>query len=355
MALNMPRLGRGIRRVLAGRYVALEDVQTRSWQVCPEARSVVAPALYPEGAIEKIKQLSPYRSWPAEERLIGGGEMVLPATTGHVLPEVDVVAGMLYCGALEWRAGVGDSPWWLPPLPAEPPLPRATLESTQTGAEFFGCLLLDDLPMALLAENPAEVFAMPSKPSGHEAGYREWLGLRARRVLHRARIGELTLFNEPAWNASKAARYRQLRANLRANLRGRDIAAPGSGRVYISRGGAGQRRVLVNEAELEEALRRRGFTIIDPMKLSVSEIVGLSLDAKLVVSIEGSQISHAQYTLADEAALIVLQPPDRFCLQYKEYADAMGMRFGFVVCNPADGAFSVDIDELLRLIDRMNA
>jgi hypothetical protein len=354
MGLNLPRARRGLLRALAGRYVSMEDVQARTWVVCPEARSVCAPALYPAGAVEKIKQLSPYRNWPTEELLIKGGETVLPPTTGHLLRDVDVIDGRLYCGAYEWKAGFGDAPWWLPAdLPAQPPLARATLETTQTGSEFFGCLLLDDFPLALLAENPAELVALNAKPSGHEAGYRDGLGLPPRRVLRRARIGELTVFIDPAYNASKADRYRQLRANFRQRMAGQSGEPAGTGRLYISRGMSGQRRVMSNEAALEAALRLRGFTVIDPMKLSVAEIARLSLGAKLVVSIEGSQISHAQYAMADDAALVVLQPPNRFCLQYKEYTDALGMRFGFVVCDQAEEGFQVDIDELLRLLDRL--
>lgn len=351
MGLNIPRLRRGIRRAMVGHGVTMADVQARSWVVCPEARAVCAPALHPEGAIEKIKGLSPFRNWPAEELLMRGGETVLRPTTGHLLRHVDVVAGHLYCGPHEWPSGYGDAPWWLPPMPKDAPLARATLETTVTGAEYFGCLLLDDFPMALLGDNPADNIALTSKPSGHEAGYRELVGLLPRRVVTRTHIDELTVFEDPAYNASKAARYRQLRETFRQRVTG----ATGTGRLYISRGLSGERRVMVNESELEATLRQRGFTVIDPMKMSALEIARLSMGARLVVSIEGSQISHAQFAMADDAALVVLQPPNRFCLQYKEYTDAMGMRFGFVVCDPAEDGFKVDIDELLRLLDRIEA
>lgn len=349
MAFNLPRLRRSVLRALAGRPVTLADVCERTWTVCPEARSVAPPALYPDGAVEKITQLSPFRTWEVEEPLIRGGEVVLKPTTGHLLRDVHVVAGYLYCGGFEWLGGYGESPWWLPPLKAEPPLDQATMVSTNSGTLYFGCLLLDDFPLELLSADLANNVSLLSKPSGHEAGYRALLGLPPKRVVQRARIREMTFFVDPAYNASKIDRYRQLRQALRRQV----PASACSGRLYIRRGMAGQRRVMANEAELEAVLMQRGFTVIDPMQLSAAEVARMSLDAKVVVSIEGSQISHAIFSMADDAALVVLQPPDRFCTQYKEFTDAMGMRFGFVVCDPGEDGFSVNISELLHLLDRI--
>lgn len=354
-ALNLPRLRRLAARAWAGRNLAIEDVAERSWTVCAASSARCAPALHPPGAVEKIKQLSPYRNWPAEEALIRGGEVQLAATVGHTLRDVQVADSHLYCGGFEWHGGAGDSPLWLPPAPREPELAHATLASTSTGTLFFGCLLLDDLPLELLARDPADAVSMVSKPSGHEAGYRAMLGLPPKKVVRRAAIRELDFFVDPAWNASKAERYRTLRARLRHHLAGRAGTVPGAERLYIRRGLSGQRRVMANEAELEAVLIQHGFTVVDPMQLSAEEIALRSLDAKVVVSIEGSQISHAQFSMADDAALIVLQPPDRFCLQYKEFTDSLGMGFGFVVCEPGEEGFRVDIPELLGLIDRFSS
>lgn len=348
-SLNLARLRRLALRAVAGRSLTIEDVAERTWTVCPESRSTCAPALHAEGAIERIQGLSPYRNWPAEEALIRGGEVTLAPTVGHLLRNAHVADSHVYCGACEWLGGVGDSPLWLPPAPREADLARATMASTCTGSLYFGCLLLDDFPLELLGSDPTENIAMLAKPSGHEAGYRELLGLRQRRVVRRAAVRELTFFIDPAYNPSKADRYRRLRSALRSN-----VSEPmGTGLVYIRRGMSGQRRVMANEAQLEAVLAQQGFTIVDPMTTSALDVARMSLDARLVVSIEGSQISHAQFSMADDAALIVLQPPDRFCMQYKEFTDALGMRFGFVVCRPGEEGFNVDIPELLGLIERM--
>ncbi len=351
MTLNVPRLRRTVRRALAGKSPSMADVAERSWTVCPAASSTAAPALFPDGALDKILKLSPYRVREGEDALIHGGPVALKATVGHVLRDVDIVRGHVHCGPMVWVEGMGDAPWWLPPMPAEPVLPKANLVSTASGTEFFGCLLLDDFPLELLSEDPSLNVSLLAKPSGHEAGYRELLGLVPKVTVQRTRVREMTWFIDPAYNESKSARYRALRANLRQHVG----PSACSGRLYIRRGLAGQRRVMENEAELEAVLLQHGFTVIDPMKLSALEIARLSLDAKVVVSIEGSQISHAQFSMADEASLIVIQPPDRFCMQYKEFTDALDMRFGFVVGTPGTEGFRVDIDELLRLVDQMGS
>lgn len=297
----------------------------------------------------RVRQLSPYRTMASEEALVRGGRMGLGPTLGYTLRRAHIVDSHVYCGAFEAQVGVGDAGLWLPSAPSEPALRQGTLVSTITGTQYFGCLLLDDFALEALGANPAENLSMLSRPSGHEADYRVLLGLPPKRVVRRTLVDELTVFVDPAWNASKAARYRQLRAALRQNL----PQAAGTQRLYIRRGMSGQRRVMANEAELEAVLLRDGFTVIDPMQLPAAEVSRLSLGARVVVSIEGSQISHAQYTMADDAALIILQPPDRFCMQYKEFTDAMGMRCGFLVCEPGEEGFKVDIDRLLRLLDSL--
>lgn len=355
--LNLPRLQRLVRRALAGRAQDLDDVSARRWTVCPPSEAVCPPALFPEGEMARIRGLSPYRNLAAEEALIRGGRMALGPTLGYTLPRAHITDNHVYCGAFEWQVGAGavaahgPAGMWLPPAPREAALRRATLVSTPTGTQYFGCLLLDDLVLEPLGADPADNISMLSRPSGHEADYRALLGLGPKRVVRRTVVDELTVFVDPAWNASKAERYRQLRAALR-----QQVSQPaGTQRLYIRRGLSGQRRVMANEAELEAVLQRHGFTVIDPMQLSAADVARLSLGAQVVVSIEGSQISHAQYTMADDATLIVLQPPDRFCMQYKEFTDALGMRCGFLVCEPGEAGFTVDTDALLRLLERVPA
>jgi hypothetical protein len=87
--------------------------------------------------------------------------------------------------------------------------------------------------------------------------------------------------------------------------------------------------------------------------MSSGEIARKSMDAKVVVSVEGSHISHVIYTIADRGKLIVLQPPERFAMPYKEYTDRMEMSFGFTVGTPHEDGFVVDAGKLFKLMEKM--
>jgi hypothetical protein len=58
--------------------------------------------------------------------------------------------------------------------------------------------------------------------------------------------------------------------------------------------------------------------------------------------------------MADGASFLVIQPPDRFALAYKEFADALDMRFAFVVGVQSARGFQVSIDELRKTIDLLH-
>ena len=64
---------------------------------------------------------------------------------------------------------------------------------------------------------------------------------------------------------------------------------------------------MVNEAALEQALRRRGFRILRPETLSVGEQVAAIRDAEVVVGASGAQLANALFLPAG-GRLIDIQP-----------------------------------------------
>ena len=114
---------------------------------------------------------------------------------------------------------------------------------------------------------------------------------------------------------------------------------------------SGDRRLLVNEHEMADVLGRRGFNILDPERLSVAEIMGSALGAEIVCGVEGSHLVHGLFSMADSAAMLVIQPPHRFNNLFKDYTDCLGMRYAFVVAEPQDDGFAVDVDRLGRTLD----
>ena len=109
--------------------------------------------------------------------------------------------------------------------------------------------------------------------------------------------------------------------------------------------------MLVNEAAITRFLTDRGFEVIDPATASAEQIAVQTLEAKIVVGVEGSHLSHAIYTAADGCTFLVLQPPDRFALAYKEFTDRLDMTFAFLVGDRAPHGFTVPVDDLARMLD----
>lgn len=348
MPLNTARLRRYFFRAL-GRSVGVEALAERAWTICPAEVSRVPPALHLEDAIEKIRGLSQWRNWDAEMRMIKGEHIEHAATVGHLVRGVDLVGGYLYKGAAKKNPGIGAEQFWLRSPPPIERIADAKLVTNNSGSHFFGCWLLDDIPLSLLAGDDADKIAMAGRHYPHEKGYRKIFGEAAARVVTRARIDRLVLYTDFGQNRSREDRYRLLRARLRAHLRDAPADAPTG--VYLKRGSTGEPRLICNEAEVEARMRRLNFRIVEPARLSPEEIASQTLDAKVVVSCEGSHISNVIYSMADDACLVVLQPPDRFSLAYKEYTDRMKMRFAFVVGEPSEGGFVVSVDDLARTVD----
>ena len=63
---------------------------------------------------------------------------------------------------------------------------------------------------------------------------------------------------------------------------------------------------------------------------------------------------HSLFTMATDGALCLLQPPYRFNNVLKNYTDCLGMCYGFLTGCAEEGGFSVELDQLKRLLDRLD-
>lgn len=346
--LNWPRLRWAGRRLLAGGPVSVTGRASDSWTIYPEEPFEVPPAVCLESSVERINGLSPWRNWDAERLLTKGGPTKRAATRAWVLEDVSIVGPTVYIGAARSRLGYGPDRWLLAPGGDYMELDTAALASTWSGSRWFGCYLLDDFPMELLGPSDANI-SLQVQAYRDEPGYRRMLGLvpPPPRVT-RGHVGHMVYYEESGVNEHKANRYRVLRARLREHIA--DTALPAGRLIYLKRGRTGDPRMLLNEADLENLLTRLGFEVVEPASLSVDEVVRRTMDARCVVSVEGSHKSHCVYTLADSGVLVILQPPDRFALPYKDFTDALGMRCGFVVGMQDEGGFRIPPEELERVL-----
>ncbi len=217
---------------------------------------------------------------------------------------------------------------------------------TSGGCAYFGHWLRDDCATALLPVDPGPRVIMKSPDWPDKTIYRTLFEQTAPEVLDCAAIDELVYYDDIYQNGFKVPRFEQLRATLR-----RHVTPENAGRiVYIRRGPSARHRPFYNEEAVLETLASHGIEIVTPESDTESFIAKI-LDAALVISVEGSQLSHAVYTLRKGGGLLVIQPPDRIFTSHIDWANALGMDIGVIIARQQDDGFTTTAEEILRTVD----
>ena len=279
----------------------------------------------------------------------GGQELTHAPTRAFRLKNVFVIDGVLYKGkySLHYRPrqqSIGLSS-------IDRTIESASMYCSTAGLKYFANWMSDDCtcyPLAV-AEGPATTLVQP--PGAHTAEYERLLGISPERV-DNAFIKNVVVFEDFGQNAHKRRRAKEQRKKLVTAVP--HDRHPG---VFIMRGKTGARRVLVNEMEIADHLRlRRGFRIVDPVKLTVPEIIAACAGAEVVAGVEGSGLIHGAFVLRPGGSVLALQPPTRFVTMFKDLADQNGQSFGFVVGSHELGDdFRIVIDEVERTLDLLSA
>ena len=331
-----------------------ESVETRELH---PAETVDAPAAwFDEGDLQRITHFGHNRNGrEIELARIHGGPATRRPTLAYRLRDAVLVNGFLMTRTRIHRLVHGAPALW--GLPANVPRHSSgALATSRQGLRYFWHWMTDDLPTALAIQDWAPLVATAYEPTAHQHDYLAAmrLGITFLPVAH---FDELFVVDEDhAENAFKRDRLHEVRRRLRGDLAVREHAG-----VMLLRGSSGQPRRLVNEGVLAESLQRRGIDVLDPSLLSAAELVRRCAGAKVVVGVEGSQLTHGIVQLDDGASLLVIQPPQRFNNPIKATCDALCVRYGFVVgridsdSEAREGDFSVDVDAVNRLLDRMIA
>ena len=333
-----------LRRVLR-RRPSLADISLRTWALCPAEVTRAPPAIYLGDSLARISGVMEDTTLEHELRRIEGGKVEHAATMVHTVANARLHRGHLYAGAWIYpllERGVRSSPQQPQPWVEK----TGALACTLYGNMYFGHWFHDDLTLALAAGTLDHPVDVARRPYHHEPGYRQLLGLESRTCTE-GMFERILVLEDVGQNSFKKRRYQELRARLRSRF-----PSDGSSLIYIRRGGlrARERRLLVNGPALERFMISRGFRVIDPDVLSSEEIVRQIMGAKIVIGTEGSHMAHAAYTMAENSALCVLQPPDRFNNVFKDYTDCLDQRYAFVVGTPADGGFEIQPEELDRTL-----
>lgn len=297
-----------------------------------------------EGQFDRVTGLSHSKKTFERERALLSGEWHEPRiTTAYLLKDASLVHGYIYKGPMKYglvyekEKFIGKREKCF--------IESAALGCTVTGNNFFSHWMTDNLTLELAAEELDEPVLYKHKSYSHAAEYRSHCKLQAP-FLNQAHFESLYIIDDVSQNEYKRKRYEILRNRLK------EVGGHSSGhRVMILRGSSGRSRILVNESEIAQHLAAQGFSIVDPQKMSVTEIVRSIQGASLVLGVEGSTMAHGFFSLADGGTILILQPPFRFNALYKEYTDCVGMRFAYVVGHSVPEGFKIDADELDRTLD----
>lgn len=336
-----------LRRLAGLAPVEFLDGAAERWQVSPGETFIRRPALALPGQLERVRgtEFGPMTEivWALVHEKVAAED----PTWAWRLRDVDLVDGVLYHRGGEYHLRPRQRRFGL----RRPPRPEISgaLYETWTTNRWFGSWLMEacvTYDLALAEGRPLTTATAP--PSGsHQARYEELAGMAPQRIAGDAHFTELVIFDDYANNGGKARRADALRRRL---TEGREIApVPG---VFLLRGDAGDRRLLLNEDELAESLAtERGFLVIDPLAVSVDELIDACAGARFIVGVEGSQLVHGITVAPRDAAIIPIQPPERVVATLKHQADRLDQRFGLLVAEGSDTEFRLDRRDLLATLD----
>lgn len=330
------------RRLLRRPGSTLEAAASKIWDLGPGASEFTPPAFYLPNQLERVTGWAFADEHP-RRAMEGGLQRVHAPTRAFLLKDAMLVDSALYAKGFSRRYRRRSA---IPMARIQAEIETGALYCTEPGLKWFGNWLMDDCLAYPLASALGQPVSLKQNLTPHMVEY-EAIHQMAPTRLDAAIIHEAIVFEDFGQNRSKRERAAKRREML---LAGRKVKShPG---VFILRGTSGERRILLNEDEIAQRLSdRRGIKIVDPMKLSVDELLSACAGAETVIGIEGSGLMHGVGILAPGGRILAVQPPNRFVTVYKDLADRDGHFFGSVVGIPAEEGFRIDPTEVEQTLD----
>ncbi|QDA35674.1 glycosyltransferase family 61 protein (plasmid) [Paracoccus liaowanqingii] len=332
-----------------GFFQKLQDAAAEILVLAPEEKNQRLAAISLPAQIDRIRAVQSDTSLDYEASRLTSGEINHTPTRAFLLKNAWYINGVIFAGnAREPQVPERES---LISFEKTKHLTRAAFPSSLVGSQYFGHHVVDDSATTLLANEFGPVFRAPAKAARtwpHAAAYRTRLNIEAP-VLTKARVAEAWVFQD--WGMTGHRRDRLIK--LRLQLRDTPGSRIGHG-VFLRRRGSGAARLLANEQEIEEKLSSLGFEIIDPTNDSIESIIMRCRDAGIVVGVEGSGLAHGFLSCAPNAKFLVLQHPYRFNNVWKDFTDALEMRYAFLVGEGTKDSFHISPDELCATLDLLS-
>lgn len=347
-----------VQRRLSGVH-NLFDRAEKNWVIAPPETIKTPPSIVLDGEFDRIRVVEQWSTPDVEKRRMLGGAFDRPAVMAYEFKDAILYQGSIIAAGAEKRILPNEHRASSAKNNPVKVIDEGALAGSFLGLMYFGHWLKDDAPLSLLAEEYGTPFS-PSPPSWHAAqfrethigGYIDFLDVPWSQA-ENVRCKKLIMFDDEDFTTHKGRRLERLRSRAYKKLGAPKVTGR---RIFIKRGIAdkGVRR-FGNEVEIAAHLEAEGFLVVDPSKMNVVEIANAIHGAALVVAAEGSHQVHSIFTLAKGAGLLAISPPDRFCTVNKRWTDLLGLRYGFMVGDPAEEGFTADYDRLRRTIDLFGA
>ena len=347
MSFSASPLTSRIRQRLPG-ALPLEHFATETVIVQSAEEQPMRQAIYPDGELDRIKDVHIFSAGLDDELLLATRESVRHTeTVAWRLRNICISQGRL-CNASSYRAltfrKTTSKPTALTDISD-----TVAFCSTAGGNDYFAHLLLDDASTAILGREYGRVLLGGSQHprTQHTLDYLDLFGIEYEDV-DDVYLNDVWLFTDHPQNTHRRERLDALRTAVQARRVG-NTGTP----AYLKRGRSGSARELVNEAELEAVLEKRGFRIVEPEQLTATEICDLLCDTPLVVGVEGSQLVHGVLNLKPNGGLLCIQPAARFNAVYRSFCNSLSLDWGFVVADGSDESFHLPPERLLGAIELM--
>ena len=326
---------------------SLEAISYQRDILCPEEQVAIRPAIYLPGQIEKLKTDS--IAVPAENESRGGCAATSTTFTHAPTIAYHIKNAVLFDGTIfagHFKHPIADNSLYKSGTGSPEHIITTALASSYLGTRYFGHWLADDCTRYLLAEHASRPLCVRTSPYLHQQQYQNYFD-QSCSPTDRAYIDHLIVFQDFSQNSLKKNRYQTLRNKIRARFPEKRSSVF----IYLRRGQTGTTRPIQNEDEIIDALLKRGFVVVDVASNNLDDILEPLLNAKLVVSLEGSHVAHCTVTSSGKNGLLVLQPPNRFSAVHRDWAECLGVRFGFVVGSFGDAGYLFSVPEILTTVD----
>ena len=311
--------------------------------LCPDEETSLPPAIILPGQLDRVTGAPTESTVAYEIDFVTRPRAVHVATIAYHIKKATLFNGSMYAGT--WRLSILEGVRNAVP---EIYITKAGLASSEVGNVYFGHWLKDDCTAHIIAQKYGRPLCVHHDRFPHRNDYASWFG-QDWQPAGNAQIDHLVVFQDFGQNSFKAARFRKLRSMLRARFR-----FDGSSKlIYLRRGEAGAGRLVENEEEILDALLKKGFLVLDVVNDVLEKIVSELLNAKIVVSVEGSHVSHCTAALPENSGIVLLQPASRFATIHRGWADNLSVRYGLVVGNQTNRGHHFAKNEILKTVDLM--